>query len=64
MMTNWKLYGLMILLALSWGCGSAPTTGNTNGTGPAKQTITIAERPQTIKDQMAARGEQDAAKPT
>ncbi len=67
-MTNTKLYSLLILLVFAWGCGSAPTAsdpkGNTNGTGPAKQTITIAERPQTIKDQMATRGEQDAAKPT
>ena len=50
-------------------CGNAPTNnanGPTNanaGTSPV-QTLTVVERPQAVKDKMAARGEQDEAKPT
>ncbi|MGB7923975.1 MAG: hypothetical protein WCF57_12080 [Pyrinomonadaceae bacterium] len=45
------------------------TTATTNASppassaSPATQNLTIVERPQKIKDQMAARGEQDQAKP-
>jgi hypothetical protein len=41
------------------------TTTNTNPptTSPASQTLTEVERPQRIKDMMAARGEQEEAKP-
>lgn len=60
----------MIFLIFAWGCGSAPTAnvpkGNSNATvspDTAKETITVAERPQKIKDQMAARDRQDEAKP-
>jgi len=52
-------------------CGNAPTSnvpantsaGNT-GTATAVQTLTVVERPQSVKDKMAARGDQDQAKPT
>ncbi|MEP7076500.1 MAG: hypothetical protein ABI878_11885 [Acidobacteriota bacterium] len=50
-------------------CGNAPTNtanGPTNantGTSPV-QTLTVVQRPQGVKDKMAARGEQDEAKPT
>ena len=59
------------LLALA-GCTSADnansnTTATTNVTPPtatpATQNLTTVERPQKIKDQMQARGEQDEAKP-
>ncbi|MEP6850894.1 MAG: hypothetical protein ABI999_18700 [Acidobacteriota bacterium] len=49
-------------------CGNAPTNnanGPTNantGTSPV-QTLTVVQRPQGVKDKMAARGEQDEAKP-
>lgn len=52
-------------------CGNAPTndgTANANAgnaaTTTAAQTLTVVERPQSVKDKMAARGEQDEAKPT
>lgn len=64
----------MIFLTFAWGCGPAPTANNATvnananaaASSPeaARQTITIAERPQKIKDQMAARGAQDEATPT
>lgn len=60
-----------MLLVFSVACGTDSGTntsvGNKNSnTSPDAQraTITIAERPQSIKDQMAARGEQDQAAPT
>jgi hypothetical protein len=37
---------------------------NANTGAPAVQNLTVTERPQKIKDQMAARGEQDTAAPT
>lgn len=44
----------------------APTANNTpaNNAAPEKQSLSVVERPQKIKDMMAARGEQDSAKPT
>lgn len=39
-------------------------TSNANAAAPATQTLSVVERPQKIKDQMAARGEQDTAAPT
>jgi hypothetical protein len=56
------------------GCATADnanqnTTATTNvtppaaSTSPAAQNLTVVERPQKIKDQMQARGEQDQAKP-
>ncbi|HUR98629.1 MAG TPA: hypothetical protein VMZ26_11245 [Pyrinomonadaceae bacterium] len=52
-------------------CGSAPTNTNSSNASnaaanasPAAQTLTVVDRPQRIKDMMAARGEQDSAQPT
>lgn len=42
---------------------TATTNGNPPTASPASQTLEVIERPQKIKDQMAARGEQDDAKP-
>ncbi len=47
---------------------NANTTATTNvsppaASSPATQNLIVAERPQTIKDKMAGRGEQDEAKP-
>ena len=73
-MTKFKFTAILALAALAWGCGGTNTVTNTNtnsnrvnsnaNADAARETITIAERPQKIKDQMAARGQQDAAAPT
>ncbi len=73
-MTKFKIAAVFALAAFTWGCSGTNTvtntntrsnTTNTNANSDANRgTITIAERPQSIKDQMAARGEQDAAAPT
>ncbi len=73
-MTKFKFTAILAMAVLAWGCGgtNTVTTTNTNSnrgnananSDAARETITIAERPQKIKDQMAARGEQDAAAPT
>ena len=70
-----KVAGIIFVSFFAWSCGgteTANTNRNTNtsnantntNSDAARETITIAERPQKIKDQMAARGEQDAAAPT
>jgi len=41
---------------------TTPPSSNANSS-PATQNLTVAERPQKIKDQMAERGQQDEAKP-
>jgi hypothetical protein len=43
---------------------NASTTATSSVTPPTTQTLTLVPRPQKIKDMMAARGEQDQAKPT
>ncbi|HJR06094.1 MAG TPA: hypothetical protein VJ842_02260 [Pyrinomonadaceae bacterium] len=70
------MYSLLCAVALlaSSGCTAADNTNaNTTATttvtpppagAPAQQNLTVAERPQKIKDQMTARGEQDEAAPT
>ncbi len=71
-MTKIKFAVFFVFIALAWSCGGTATdtsknsnAGNSNGKADAKrETITIAERPQSVKDQMAARGEQDQATPT
>ncbi len=70
-MKNLKILALLISVFLLFGCGPAANTVNTNEnkTTPtvapdSLQTITIAERPASVKDMMAKRGEQDQAKPT
>lgn len=62
-----EICGLVILLVFGWSCGSSPTANNTPGNvsatpEAAKDTITVVERPQKIRDQMKARGQQDEAK--
>ncbi len=66
---------LLTSIAMLAGCvqdrtaDNANTTATTNATppasnsSPATQNLTVAERPQKIKDQMAERGQQDEAKP-
>lgn len=63
---------LLSAIALLASCGTAPTSNvsnvnNSNAVGsptPAVQSLTVTERPARVKDQMAARGQQDEAKPT
>ncbi len=71
-MTKIKFAVIFVFITLAWSCGGTATNtsknsnfGNSNGKADAnRETITIAERPQSVKDQMAARGEQDQAAPT
>lgn len=70
MKINKFFVGLFSVLIVS-ACGEAPKTNqpavnntNTSAATPAVQNLTVVERPQKIKDQMAARGEQDNAAPT
>ncbi len=70
-MTRSTIFVVSMLMAFSVGCGTDTATNTSGGnknsnTAPDAQrlTITIAERPQAIKDQMTARGEQDQAAPT
>ena len=70
-MTRTDLLLLIIVAAFAAACGPAVSelknTSNSNSGAeatPAPQTLSVVERPQKIKDMMAARGEQDAAKPT
>lgn len=67
------LCGAVLSLVAFAGCTTADnansnTTATTNASPPAAaspspQNLTVAERPQSVKDKMAARAEQDAAKP-
>lgn len=66
-----KLFAIILLAVTVLSCGgnTASNTNNANGNsapspGAAKQNIALVERPQKIKDLMAARGEQDQAAPT
>ena len=66
-----KLSFLFIALAAVSACTPATNTNVSNAANanaanaaPAKQALSEVERPQKIKDMMAARGEQDEAKPT
>ena len=68
-----KIYlPLLAISILSAGCGpvAAPNQSNatiSNATAsptPAVQNLSLADRPAKIKEQMAARGQQDEAKPT
>lgn len=63
---------LISLAAFLAACGPEANTNTANHSNnnanakasPAAQNLTVVERPQTIKDQMAMRGEQDKADPT
>lgn len=60
-----KLFIVLFSIAMFAGCGAAPKTNQTNtAAAPEVQNLSVVERPQKIKDLMAARGEQDAAAPT
>lgn len=68
-----KVFLIAVAAAFIAACGPAGTevknTGNVNSNAnsvstPAPQVLSVAERPQKIKDMMTARGEQDEAKPT
>lgn len=65
-----KLFAVLFFIVTVSACGEAPRTNQTNTANvtatptPAVQNLVLAERPQKITDQMAARGEQDAAAPT
>lgn len=70
-MTRTDLLLLIIVAAFAAACGPAVSelknTSNANSGAaatPTTQTLSVVERPQKIKDMMAARGEQDEAKPT
>lgn len=60
------LFLVSILLSACGGSsvGNGPKADNAASGTPEKQKLTVVERPQKIKDLMAARGEQDAAAPT
>ncbi|HEX8129776.1 MAG TPA: hypothetical protein VF527_11800 [Pyrinomonadaceae bacterium] len=72
-----QAFGLVLALAATLAGASCTTADNSNANTTATTTVTpppagspsplnltVAERPQKIKDQMQARGEQDAAAPT
>lgn len=73
-MTKSNIAFIFAISVFAWGCGSQPVSNTKNGNASnvntnanadaGRDTITIAERPQKVKDQMAARGEQDGASPT
>src|SRR5829696_6286909 len=50
--------------AVNNGSNSANANATTTNASPAVQNLIVVERPQKIRDMMAARGEQDAASPT
>src|SRR5690606_41329688 len=57
--------------ALTAACGApaannsaANTSNNSTATAPAAQKLSVVDRPQSVKDMMASRGEQDTAAPT
>ncbi|MBP6004962.1 MAG: hypothetical protein KA746_16155 [Pyrinomonadaceae bacterium] len=71
-MKSFKLMSFVIAAAFLAACGGAPNTNQpanaanaaNTAAAPAVQTLAVVERPQKLKDMMAARGEQDAAAPT
>lgn len=64
-----KLLTLLIVGIFLAACGGGPVNTNSNKPAnantatPEKQNLSVAERPQKIKDLMASRGEQDNASP-
>ncbi|MGD9564193.1 MAG: hypothetical protein AB7F88_18560 [Pyrinomonadaceae bacterium] len=69
-MKKLNIAGLIAISLFAWGCGPDSVSNtknantNSNVSDAKRETITIAERPQKIKDQMAERGQQDSATPT
>ena len=66
-----RFFAIIFAAGLIAGCGAAPSNNTTSNasnsdanSSPATQTLTVADIPQRIKDQMASRGEQDKAAPT
>lgn len=65
-----KMSFTFALCSVLTACGEAPKTNLANNANaaatptPAVQNLSVVDRPQKIKDQMAARGEQDSASPT
>jgi hypothetical protein len=68
-----KLSFLFVALAAASACTTTTNTNVANVTNtntanaiasPEKQVLSEVERPQKVKDMMAARGQQDEAKPT
>jgi PBP1b-binding outer membrane lipoprotein LpoB len=65
-----RYIAFLFVAVLIAACGSAPTTtnssnaSNTANASPVTQSLAAIDRPQRIKDMMAARGEQDSAQPT
>lgn len=59
-------FTFLLFAAFLFGCGGVPNANlsNSNNVSHDKQVLTVVERPQKIKDLMAARGEQDEAAPT
>src|SRR6476619_3009922 len=72
MRRNMKLNKLLIVLSVAFfaACQPPANTNKANNShananaSPAVQNLAVVERPQKIKDMMAARGEQDQAAPT
>lgn len=69
-MKDFRFLIILFAVAISSACGDATKTNqavnnsNAAATTPEMQKLTTVERPQKLKDLMAARGEQDAASPT
>ncbi|MEO8650239.1 MAG: hypothetical protein ABI539_13820 [Acidobacteriota bacterium] len=73
-MTKFGIAALFVFAALAWGCSGTNTITNTStvtntthantNSDIAHTELTVTERPQKIKDLMAARGGQDEATPT
>src|SRR5688572_10788725 len=67
-----RISTLLLFAGLLAACGGAANNAEPESNGQANMVarpraelkLSVAERPQAIKDQMAARGEQDAAAPT
>lgn len=67
-MNKIKVLLFLVAISLTAACGGAPKPNNANtantASTPGIQKLALVERPQKLKDMMAARGEQDAAAPT
>ncbi len=67
-----RILPLFVLALFLTGCGETPQANQANSSNtntaasptPAVQNLTVTERPASLKEQMAARGQQDEAQPT